>query len=188
MTCWLARVTSTVPAVFTVNSEVVGASSLPALFIPLKRALPKQTDNGWFWTLGETGALDGKKLDQFAGRIDLGVIASHDTNFSADVRKNTGIEQKVAAMFTSYDSNKTTAAEFDDKLREHADYDLWNEGLKTPFVMDMLLDQIMTKSEEYYLAQSGNTKATLKALQDDADNKYSKAKSWGDYFTNQFIK
>lgn len=146
-------------------------------------------DNGWFWNLGEyqkdnTGSsLSADKLSNFKGKFDFGIIAARDANYEAEVLQNSAIKSQVAQLFHNYTSPKE-----DDILanaRRGISYDLWNEGLKTPFVMQMILDQIMTKAEEYAKA---NYQSDESIQNPDLFKSLKKnAAYWGDYFTKKFV-
>jgi len=148
-------------------------------------------DNGWFWNLGEEGdgttegtTLEADKLELFKGTFDLGILATKDTNYDAEIGHNPGIALKVAQLFdeNAVSSNAKTILA---KARENASYDLWNEGLKTPFVMHMLLDQIVTKAEEY--AEAHKSETGINAPSSVPSAKKAAAINWGNYFSNKFI-
>ena len=143
-----------------------------------KGAIFNMDDNGWFWNIGDTGKLSATKLDKFSKSFDMGIIAARNENFNAEVKANSGIKTKLAGLFKNKhgNSNDTTI----DYARQNADYDLWNEGLKTPFVLHMLLDQIITKAEDYAKVNGASDKI--------GKGNYSKAISWGNYFNKKFIK
>ena len=154
-----------------------------------KDSMFNMDDNGWFWNLGEyqkdkTGSsLSADKLINFKGKFDFGIIAARDANYNAEVLQNSAIKSQVAQLFNYYTSQKE-----DDILinaRRGISYDLWNEGLKTPFVLHMILDQIMTKAEEYAKANY-ETDASIKNP-DLFKSLKNNATYWGNYFTKKFI-
>ena len=131
-----------------------------------KATLFNMDDNGWYWTVGETGHLSDSQLGEFAGQFDYGFIAGRDENFKADVTAVNVNEVAVKALW----KDSSDSANIEDV---RVNYDLWNEGLKTPFVLHMLLDQIMKQVE------AKNT--PINGAQRDA------AKNWGNYFTKTYI-
>ena len=124
-------------------------------------------DNGWYWTIGETGKLQTEQLKQFAGQFDYGFIAARDKNYDAEIGGNDINKNAVKALFK--DGN--------DFAKSKVNYDEWNEGLKTPFVLHMILDEIMERVEAKH-------KADMKGH----DAERNLAKSWGNYFSKTYIE
>lgn len=145
-------------------------------------AIFNMDDNGWFWTLGPAGKLDADRIDLFADQFDIGVITARDTNYNAEIIGNqSNIAPRVANLFSNYASTDN-ALDFINKNR--VDYDLWNEGLKTPFVMHMILDKIIAQVESY--VAKVNDKSMQEVQKIDSISR-TKAINWGNYFTNDFI-
>ena len=140
-----------------------------------KATLFNMDDNGWYWTVGETGHLNGGQLGEFAGQFDYGFIAGRDDNFKSEVAANDINKAAVKALWKIPKDS--------DKIKDvRVDYDLWNEGLKTPFVLHMLLDQIMQQVE----AKNGITESNIVSKGSTVVERNA-AKNWGNYFTKTYI-
>lgn len=151
-------------------------------------ALFNMDDNGWFWVLGEKTDLDTEKMKQFDNQFDLGSIAARQTNFDATLTNDKASNAPAAAHMFKAGQKKTG----DDAVKflkdSQVNYDLWNEGLKTPFVMHMILDKIELQMEQWYEANKPATGAkSLADIQKETANKYDEATSWGQYFSSDYV-
>ncbi len=122
-------------------------------------------DNGWFWNIGD-GSRDFKNLNKFEGKADFGVLAIRPAE-NEWLKSTTGTADRM-----TLDGVSTTGL-------THVNYDLWNEGLKTPFVINMILDQMIEKAEAYAKTQ----KTTIDTKSQDRIN----ASNWGTYWTSTFV-
>lgn len=151
-------------------------------------ALFNMDDNGWFWVLGEKTDLDTEKMKQFDNQFDLGSIAARQTNFDSTLSQDKASNAPVAANMFKAGKGKTGDDAVNFLKGNQVDYDLWNEGLKTPFVMHMILDKIELQMEQWYEAHKPTTGArTLADIQKDAASKYTEATSWGTYFADEYV-
>ena len=130
-------------------------------------ALFNMDDNGWWWNLGESNQI-AANAHHFKKSFDMGVIVSRDINYESVIENDQITKQAITDIYkTNVDINS-----------HRVDYDLWSEGIKTPFVMHMVLDQIIKSVETWYKQTHGS----LIASSHKAD-----ALNWGNYFGNEFI-
>lgn len=116
-------------------------------------------DNGWFWNIGD-GSNDYQDLRLFENTADYGVVTVRDLEYDALQSQHKELINNVVKDH--------------DVKREN--YDLWNEGLKTPFVFNMILDEVINVIESKTPNIDLDSEARLKAL------------DWGNYWTDVFIK
>ena len=125
-------------------------------------------DNGWFWNIGDGKSDLGNAKTHFTNSADIQILAVRDKEWDGmdgTTKKNLEVIQKT---------DQTEAG----LLKSKVNYDLWNEGLKTPFVLNMILDDLITRIQN-------------KAIQTDVTaqtTKLNAAVDWGDYWTSEFIK
>ena len=125
-------------------------------------------DNGWWWNIGDTSEVTANRLNHFSNQIDIGVITARDKNYQAEIENQNTVKLAFKNTFKNSPTN----------LADHkVDYDLWNEGIKTPFVFHMVLDQIIEKVENWSQETSNYKNSELS----------KKAKSWGKYFEEDFV-
>lgn len=138
-------------------------------------ALFNMDDNGWWWNLGNNTESITKSLGQFTdngkGNIDIAVITARESDYN-DIITN---QQPVRASLARAIGSNTQTSELPSM---RVNYDLWNEGIKTPFVFHMVLDQVLQQTENW--ARKNGT------FKDDA-SKREAALNWGNYFTKTFI-
>ncbi len=121
-------------------------------------------DNGWWWNIstpGDDNGISDARVREFS-KFNYGVLTANDLQYNTVLKA----------------ADKTTLSQlFNGSLdNSKRDYNLWNEGLKTPFVMHMILDDIVNQISADAQAK-GATDANINA-----------AKNWGHYFTVDFIK
>ena len=125
-------------------------------------------DNGWWWNLGDKSEVTATRLNHFAKQVDIGVITARDKNYQSEIENQNTVKLAFKNVFKKSPVN----------LKNHkVDYDLWNEGIKTPFVFHIVLDQIIEKVENW--SQKTNTYKNSKLAKE--------AKSWGEYFEEEFV-
>lgn len=120
-------------------------------------------DNGWFWDIG-TGENDLKNAKAFENQADLEILTVRDKEWA-------GMTDQMKLNLSLIEKGNTNLAD------KKANYDLWNEGLKTPFVINMILDDYVKKIEDL----------APKYLIEANKNKQLKALNWGKYWTDEFI-
>lgn len=133
-----------------------------------KDSMYTMDDNSWFWNLGSqtqsSGASnDYKFIDNFAQSADFGVITTRDISWS-NMKENN--KNKFINIFKG------------NKIYNIVDYDIWNEGLKAPFALNMVVDQMVDSIIKY--ANDINVTPDIA--------KKSNAYQWGNYWTNIFGK
>lgn len=138
-------------------------------------ALFNMDDNGWWWNLGNSTESITRNLQQFTnankGNMDIAVITARDSDFNDIVANQQPVRVALAkAIGTNTPSSQLSSMK--------TNYDLWNEGIKTPFVFHMVLDEILDRTEQW-------AKANGKSI-DVNDQRRKDALSWGNYFTNTF--
>lgn len=147
-------------------------SSNPMMHASMNGALFNMDDNGWWWNLSGSNDSRGQVFDNckfFSNEIDLGIITARDENFKASIIEQPIASRNIASMF----KNNSNLEEI------KVDYDLWNEGIKTPFVFNMVLDRIINITETW--AKKNNK------IVDDNDINRKNALDWGKYWTEYFI-
>ena len=132
-------------------------------------------DNGWYWTVGNTGHMQVDQLAQFENEFDFGFIAARNENFKSDVND---IDVNLIQVKKLWKDSKDSKEISDVRVN----YDLWNEGLKTPFVLHMLLDKIQNQVEKKLKLSTEGQKQL-----DSVKGKRPAAINWGNYFTHTYI-
>lgn len=125
-------------------------------------------DNSWFWNLGSQSGLtnDYPHITNFAGTADFGVITARDINWNNTKPNN---KTKFENIFKSINDKHSYSK---------VDYDIWNEGLKAPSALNMIVDQ-MVDSLLNYIGELGIEVSSV-----EKDKIYN----WGTYWTNSFGK
>lgn len=124
-------------------------------------------DNGWWWNLNDDSGLINRS-GHFKNQFDMGALTANQIQF--DNLKQSD-KQAIASMYKDISVDKLSDIQ--------VSYNLWNEGLKTPFVIHMILDHITKQLLDKYPTEIN---ASLSSAEIQA------AKNWGSYFTDTFIK
>lgn len=118
-------------------------------------------DNGWWWNLGEN-TFSQKNTEMFREQFDSTFVLRSDKDvFSEDNKTRLEVMNK---------NNDKTVGNFKE------DFNLWNDGIKSPIGYNMLLDRVVNRLYNQYKKDDSN-----KQLFEDAMN-------WGSYWNNKFIK
>ncbi|WP_245529200.1 ABC transporter [Candidatus Mycoplasma haematominutum] len=189
------------------NSAIQTISKYPFLYteIGFKEALPKNgpshtislnshshegisedifglDDNGWWWRLGDS-SFSKNGFSSFKESVDsvIFLATTDDWNIlnSSDNPKMSALQKLI----------KSDNGEKHSKL-SHSSYHLWNEGLRSPLALNLLLDSLvdnLTRQFNVQLSQS------VTALSDNSagnnlSQKYKDAMDWGNYWESQFIE
>ena len=131
----------------------------------IENALFNMDDNGWWWNItDETGSVV-QRSKLFERQFDLGVITANETQFNnlKDADKTA-----IASLFKGNISNQNL-------ISKKVDYNLWNEGLKTPFVIHMVLDHIVKQLKNKYSSVASTAE-------------WNAASNWGKFYSEEFIK
>lgn len=133
-----------------------------------KDALFNMDDNGWWWNLGEPNQIS-EHAKHFKNTFDMGVLVARDINYDSVIDQDRITKEAISNIYKDSVNLET----------QKVDYDLWSEGIKTPFVFHMVLDQIIKVVESWYLKNHENLPTSV--------NK-TEALSWGQYFTQDYFK
>lgn len=123
-------------------------------------------DNGWWWNIstpGQETRISDERVTKF-GKFNYGVLTTNDKQYNGVLNDND--KDTLGKLFGTDHSGLAS---------KKRDYNLWNEGLKTPFVMHMILDEIVNQ-----------IKADAKAA-GATDDEIKAANNWGNYFTQDFL-
>ena len=123
-------------------------------------------DNGWWWNLNDDSGLINRSA-YFKNQFDLGALTANQIQF--DNLKQSD-KQAISSMYKDVPINQLKSIQ--------VSYNLWNEGLKTPFVIHMILDHITKQLLDKY---STEIHASL------SNTEIEEAKDWGSYYRDTFI-
>lgn len=122
-------------------------------------------DHGWWWNLGNAN-LGNSKINEFRGLVDNLIVLANEDDWK--LLSNSPSVKGISYLLQSNKGGKTTLV--------NNSYDLWNEGLKNPLALNLLLDSLVDMFQKEY----------------DSDfkcqDKYSKAMEWGNYWSNTYLE
>ena len=141
-----------------------------------KASVFSMDDNGWFWNIGDKGGDLAVAKTEFEGTADYQILTVREKEWEG----STGTAKSNLASILKDDAVKATGTATDSERlakldKNRANYDLWNEGLKTPFVLNMILDDLIVRIEK-----------GTKVSKVDGDQRKA-ALQWGDYWTTTFV-
>ncbi|AEG73664.1 putative ABC substrate-binding protein-iron [Mycoplasma haemofelis Ohio2] len=134
-------------------------------------------DNGWWWKIGKAD-LDPSHLLKFEGTADNVLILANPEDWSLLKDKNSSAVKSIGNLLKNRTSNnidphKVNTEGYPVKYNK---YHLWNEGLRSPIALNLLLDSLVDMFQKWYDKGFSHT------------SEYCKAMDWGDYWHQQFVE
>ncbi|MDQ0513680.1 hypothetical protein J2Z62_000118 [Mycoplasmoides fastidiosum] len=138
-------------------------------------------DNGWWWNLGK-GIDDTTNLQSFNKTSDTVIITAVNQDWSTLIGQatsgSTPYVKSLASLSKTYNvSDELNRINSDEYSVHHVEYGLWNEGLRSPFSVNMVLDQLVNIYQKQF----------DKDFKTEAKDLYAKAMDWGSYWTDYFV-
>lgn len=138
-------------------------------------------DNGWWWNLGD-GTKETTNLQHFNKTSNTVIIAATPFDWSnltgQASNASTPFVKSLASISKTYDNNDSINKINTNKYSvHHVQYNLWNEGLRSPFSVNMVLDQLVQILQKQYDSNFSLNKNQL----------YQHAMDWGNYWSDNFI-
>ncbi|WP_208895028.1 iron ABC transporter substrate-binding protein [Ureaplasma diversum] len=124
-------------------------------------------DNGWWWNLGENG-LSEKNTARFNNQFDVVINIEFNPEGASLSNKDRTLVNKL--FKEEHLSNNNLNSPSKKLFRDN--YELWNEGVKSPIGLNLILDNLL----KYILKYVGDDKKQQFA------ELYQKANSWGSYW------
>lgn len=121
-------------------------------------------DNGWWWKLGDFN-FSSKGLDSFSKTADSIILLATEDDWNI---LNAWDSPKLRSL-------KSLLNHQEDKYITTSNYHLWNEGLRSPIALNLLLD-VLVKSLTKQFGTNGSHQ-----------EEYKKALSWGNYWETTFV-
>lgn len=127
-------------------------------------------DNGWWWKLGDVH-LSSDSLNSFSGVADSIILLATDDDWNILSASDSPKMRSLRSLLKS-ESNSNGKERI-----QMSNYSLWNEGLRSPIALNLLLDVLV----DTLTKQFGNGKE-----KNGEQSKYTKALDWGDYWNKHF--
>ncbi|WP_216083165.1 iron ABC transporter substrate-binding protein [Candidatus Mycoplasma haematohominis] len=167
-------------------------------------------DNGWWWKIG-SAHLDPTNLLEFRGQSDTILILANEDDWNLLKDPNSGTLKAASSLLASNKAKGSDSANFEEidirkvqgnepELRNnkgyHVSYNkyhLWNEGLRSPIALNLLLDNLVDIFQRQYDTEfkgTNNGSAGTGSSSGSANNvnsKYQEAMDWGSYWHEHFI-
>lgn len=162
----------------------------------LSREIFSVDDNGWWWKIGSAN-LDPTNLLTFQGTADTLLILANEDDWNLLQDPNSAILKAASSLLTTNKKDSagksSTFKEIDVKkiqgnepgLKNNNQYEvsynkyhLWNEGLRSPIALNLLLDNLVDIFQRQY----------DHSFDSNHKEKYKKAMDWGDYWDQYFVK
>ncbi|WP_391591684.1 hypothetical protein MCAV_06480 [[Mycoplasma] cavipharyngis] len=136
-------------------------------------------DNGWWWNLGD-GKKSTENLQNFNKTSDTVIITATDQDWStltgnATSGSNPYVKSLASISKTYQNNDPINKINSDQYSVHHVGYGLWNEGLRSPFSVNMVLDRLVEILQKQY--DPNFSKPDL----------YKSAMDWGNYWSDHFI-
>ncbi|GCE64060.1 hypothetical protein MHSWG343_10680, partial [Candidatus Mycoplasma haematohominis] len=168
-------------------------------------------DNGWWWKIG-SAHLDPTNLLEFRGQSDTVLILANEDDWNLLKDPNSGTLKAASSLLASNKEKSSDGSNFEEidirkvqgnepELRNnkgyHVSYNkyhLWNEGLRSPIALNLLLDSLVDIFQRQYDSDFKGVNGTSSSSSGGGNNgngskdKYQKAMDWGDYWNKYFIK
>ncbi|GCE64056.1 hypothetical protein MHSWG343_10640 [Candidatus Mycoplasma haematohominis] len=165
-------------------------------------------DNGWWWKIG-SAHLDPTNLLEFRGQSDTILILANEDDWNLLKDPNSGTLKAASSLLSSNKEKLSDGSNFEEidikrvqgnepELRNnkgyHVSYNkyhLWNEGLRSPIALNLLLDSLVDIFQRQYdpeFKEVNGTSVVSGSTNGDHKAKYQKAMDWGDYWNKYFIK
>lgn len=161
-------------------------------------------DNGWWWNLGDAHK-DTSNLKHFVNSSDTVIITATTQDWNritgaddsitsgarvlSSIAKNSHITTFKNSDINNYDHHLPNAKKDNNYPVNHVEYGLWNEGLRSPFAVNMVLDQLVSIIQNQYDHNLLNQyqDSSINNQQDNNQSLYQKAMDWGCYWKDYFI-
>ncbi|AEW45874.2 putative ABC substrate-binding protein-iron [Mycoplasma haemocanis str. Illinois] len=134
-------------------------------------------DNGWWWKIGKAD-LDPSHLLKFEGTADNILILANPEDWSLLKDKNSAAVKSIGNLLKNRTSNNIDPYKVnsDDYPVKYNKYHLWNEGLRSPIALNLLLDSLVDMFQKWYDKGFSHV------------SEYCKAMEWGWYWSQQFVE
>ncbi|AFO52482.1 ABC transporter [Candidatus Mycoplasma haematolamae str. Purdue] len=163
-------------------------------------------DNGWWWRLGDSN-FSSKGLEKFKSTADSLFFLATEDDWNV---LNTGDNPKTDSLKVLLKNGQESSPTAPPDKFVFSNYHLWNEGLRSPIALNLLLDELVSKLTKQFSVNlndngssgssssssssgaggqnCGSATASAPSNGSSKKEKYCKAMDWGDYWTKQFVK
>lgn len=136
-------------------------------------------DNGWWWNLGDFN-FEGSQLSEFEQTADSIIFVATEDDWNilkSDENPKLEFLKRLLKNETQA-TNSTVSSKF-----SYSNYHLWNEGLRSPIALNLLLDNLVDLLVKQFgiNVDNGNNGA------ENLKQKYQEALDWGNYWKTTFI-
>ncbi|OAL10443.1 iron ABC transporter substrate-binding protein [Candidatus Mycoplasma haematobovis] len=135
-------------------------------------------DNGWWWKIGNVN-LDSSNLFQFENQADSLLVLANPEDWNLINDKNAVTLKSLGTLLKSKETIDASKIGSNGYPVSYNKYHLWNEGLRSPIALNLLLDNLVDIFQRQYDPDFKNSK--------DNNNCYKKAMDWGNYWHEAFI-
>ncbi|OAL10083.1 iron ABC transporter substrate-binding protein [Candidatus Mycoplasma haematobovis] len=137
-------------------------------------------DNGWWWKIGNVN-LDSSNLFQFENQADSLLVLANPEDWNLINDKNAVTLKSLGTLLKGekdIDAGKVNKEKYPVSYNK---YHLWNEGLRSPIALNLLLDNLVNIFQRQYDPKF------VKSKGENQNGCYAKAMDWGNYWHEAFI-
>ncbi|OAL10048.1 iron ABC transporter substrate-binding protein [Candidatus Mycoplasma haematobovis] len=149
--------------------------------LSLEKEIFSVDDNGWWWKIGNVN-LDSSNLFQFEDQADSLLVLANPEDWNLINDKNAVTLKSLGTLLKGkkdIDANKVGSEGYEVSYNK---YHLWNEGLRSPIALNLLLDNLVNIFQRQYDPKF------VKSKGENQNGCYAKAMDWGSYWYEAFIE
>ncbi|AEG73663.1 putative ABC substrate-binding protein-iron [Mycoplasma haemofelis Ohio2] len=142
-------------------------------------------DNGWWWKIGKSD-LNSNNLVEFKNTADSLLILANPEDWSLLRDKNASAIKSLGGILKGNEEIDISNINQKGYKVSYNKYHLWNEGLRSPIALNLLLDSLVDILQKQYDPEFTVCGQDCQGS-NGSNNKYVKAMDWGDYWSTHFI-
>ncbi|AEW45873.1 Putative ABC substrate-binding protein-iron [Mycoplasma haemocanis str. Illinois] len=141
-------------------------------------------DNGWWWKIGKSD-LNSNNLVEFKNTADSLLILANPEDWSLLHDKNASSIKSLGSILKGGEEIDISKINQKGYKVSYNKYHLWNEGLRSPIALNLLLDSLVNILQKQYDPEFSICGGECQGS--NGNNKYAKAMDWGDYWHTHFL-